>query len=558
MYVHNIAELGLTPDSILDYLRKSRTDDPNLSVEEVLAKHEEILDKWSTMHLGRPVPEENKYREVVSGETIADRPEFRALLLRIESPRVKAIKCADVQRLSRGDLEDAGRLMKLLRHTNTLVIIPDAWGGQVIYNLREEDDRDRFERELKRGNEFLEYQKKIMGRGRLLSVQRGNFIGQKAPYGYRKVIIPEGKRKCHTLEIDPTEADVVRMIFDMYVNQDMGRVTIANRLNALGVPTRTGGRWSQDTIKRMLENEHYIGKVRWNWRKTVTIVEDGEIKQIRPQAKDGEYLLYEGKHEAIISNELFQSAFEKRGRNHRAKATTAVRNPLAGLLFCKCGRAMSYRTYTQPNAAPRLLCDNQKYCGTTSCTYEEVLARVREILIQCIQDFEVRIKEDNHDAANLHAKLIKHLEAKQKELDAKEIAQWEAQTDPDPEKRMPAHIFQALNEKLLKEKDDVRDALSKAYESMPEAINYEEKLARFKDALKTLDDPNASPAKKNKLLKGCIARIEYHREKAVRVERTKRKRVTINGKRVVEPTPDGKMRPRWTAPPIELDVKLRL
>ncbi len=555
MYVHNIAELGLTPENLLDYLRKSRTDDPTLEVAEVLAKHEEILDKWNTMHLGRPVPAENKYREVVSGETIAERPAFKELLLRIESPSIKAIKVADEARLSRGDLEDAGRLIKLLRHTNTLVIIPDSWGGQFVYNLRDEDDRDKLERKLKEGNQFLEYQKKIMNRGRLLSVQRGNFIGQKPPYGYRKIVIPEGKKKCHTLEIDPAEADAVRMVFDMYVNQDMGRVNIAHRLNELGVPTRNGGLWSQDTIKRMLENEHYIGKVRWNWRQTVTIVEEGEIKQVRPQSKVGEYLVYEGKHEAIISDELFQAAFEKRGRNHRAKPKTKIRNPLAGLLFCQCGRAMSLRTYKYHDAEPRLLCDNQKYCGTTSCTYAAMLDRVREILQQCIADFEVRIKDDNKDAASLHLNLIKRLEAKRAELDAKELAQWEAQADPDPAKRMPAHIFQLLNEKLLKEKEEVREALCKAYESMPEPVDYEEKLVRFQAALEALDDPEASPAKKNKLLKECIDRIEYSREKAVR-KRGTGKRHTVNGKRVkVDPLPTGGS---WTETPIELDVKLRL
>jgi len=557
MYVHNIAELGLTPENILDYLRKSRTDDPALSIEEVLAKHEELLDGWNVKHLGRPVPEENKYREVVSGETIADRPQIRELLLRIESPSIKAIKVADEARLSRGDLEDAGRLIKLLRHTNTLVIIPDSWGGQFVYNLRDEDDRDKLERKLKEGNQALEYQKKIMRRGRELSVQRGNFIGWRAPYGYKKISVKHGKEKCETLEIVPAEADVVRMVFDMYVNQDMGRVNIAHHLNELGVPTRTGALWTQDTLKTMLENHHYIGKVRWNWRRTVTIVEEGEIKEVRPVSKVGEYLLYDGKHDAIISDELFQAAQEKKGRNHRAKPKTKIRNPLAGLLFCKCGRAMSLRTYKYHDAEPRLLCDNQKYCGTTSCTYAAMLDRVREILQQCIADFEVRIKDDNKDAASLHLNLIKRLEAKRAELDAKELAQWEAQADPDPAKRMPSHIFQLLNEKLLKEKEEVRQALCKAYESMPEPVNYEDKLVRFQAALEALDDPEASPAKKNKLLKECIDRIDYHREKAVRKRREgKKKRITVNGKRKV--VSDLQTGANWTETPIELDVKLRL
>ena len=111
-------------DEILAYLRKSRTDDPLLSVEEVLAKHEAILDEWCEKNLGQKIPEENKFREIVSGETIADRPEVQKVLKKIESPKYKAILIVEVQRLSRGDLEDAGRLMKLLRYSNTLVITP--------------------------------------------------------------------------------------------------------------------------------------------------------------------------------------------------------------------------------------------------------------------------------------------------------------------------------------------------------------------------------------------------------------------------------------------------
>jgi hypothetical protein len=119
------------------------------------------------------------------------------VLKQIESPKIKAILIVEVQRLSRGDLEDAGRLIKLLRYTNTLVITQPK-----TYDLRDEYDRDAFERELKRGNEFLEYQKKIMNRGTLLSVSQGNYVGSIPPYGYNKVWITEGKRKCPTLAIN--------------------------------------------------------------------------------------------------------------------------------------------------------------------------------------------------------------------------------------------------------------------------------------------------------------------------------------------------------------------
>ena len=539
-------EKDLKPEEILLYSRKSRTDDPTLDVEEILARHETILDEYAERTWGEKIPQSQKMRAVVSVETIDSRPELLKILKMIESPKIKGVLLVEVQRLGRPDLEDIGRLSKLFRYTNTLIITP-----QKTFDLRNEYDREAFERELMRGNEYLEYTKKIMNRGRLLSVQQGNFIGTKPPYGYDKDVIMEGKKKCHTLKINEAEANVVRMVFDMYVNMDMGRVNIAHRLNELGVPTRTGALWSQDSIKTMLENDHYIGKVRWNWRKTVTVVEDGEIRKVRPKTEIGEYLVYDGKHEAIVSDEIFQAAREKQGKNHRAKAKTKVRNPLAGLLFCQCGRAMTYRTYTTHNAPPRLLCTNQVYCKTTSCLYSEIIERVQETLEKCINDFEIRIQNDDKSSQQLHENLIKRLKAKMEELNKKELSQWEKYSEED----MPKEIFDKLNAKVLKEKDEVQQALCKAYESMPEPIDYEEQLLRFKLALETLNDPKASPEKKNKLLKACIERIDYKREKA---ERIKSQQVRYYDKelkqtRYKSPLETGG---NWTNPPIELDIKL--
>ena len=537
-----------SPKEVLDYLRKSRTDDASLTVEEVLEKHETMLDEWAVKHIGGKVPDENKFYEVVSGETIKERPEFQKVLKLIESPKYKAIKCYDVSRLSRGDLEDAGRLIKLLRFTNTYVITL-----QKVYDLRDEYDREQFERELKRGNEYLEYFKKISNNGRLLSVQQGNYLGTKAPYGYDKTWVMDGKRKCPTLKPNEAEADVVRMVFDMYVNKDMGRVNIAHRLNELKIPTRSGALWAQDTLKTMLENDHYIGKVRWNWRKTINVVEDGEIKKKRPKTEVGEYLVYEGKHPAIIDEDLFYAAREKQGRNHRAKPSTKVRNPLAGLLFCQCGRAMSLRTYTAHNAEPRLICDNQVYCKTTSCLYKEIIDRVRDVLEQCIEDFEIRIENDDKNSRQLHDNLIKRLKNTLEELNKKELNQWEKYS----EEGMPKEIFDKLNEKVLREKEEIQEALCKAYESMPEPIDYEKKLHRFKDALKALDDPDVPAEKKNRLLKACIERIDYKREKAERIKSQQERYYDKEQKRTRHKSPL-KTGGNWTNPPIELDVKLRV
>lgn len=529
-------------EEVLVYLRKSRSDDALLTVEEVLQKHESILDEWAEKNIGGKVPEENKHREVVSGETIEDRPEMKELLTRIESPKIKAVLVVEVQRLSRGDLEDAGRLIKLLRYTNTVVITP-----QKTYDLRDDYDRDFFERELKRGNEFLEYSKKIMNRGRLLSVQQGNYIGSIAPYGYDKDVVIDGKRKCPTLKINEKEANVVRMIFDMYVNKGMGCTKIANTLDGLGIKPPKGKQWSRCALKDLLCNIHYIGKVKWNWRKVVKVVEDGDVVQTRPKSSIDEYLIFEGKHPAIIDEALFNAAMERHGRNPKPPSNKNLSNPLAGLIFCKkCGRALIMRTYNNKGvekSAPRVLCANQTKCGTGSCLHSELLERVKAALKECIADFEIRISGNNKDAQKLHSNLIKDLETRLVELEEKEVNLWDKYT----EEGMPKAVFDKLNAQVLAEKDKVNTALCEAKKAMPEPIDYQRKLYLFQDALDALGDDTKSALEKNKLLKACIDRIEYSKARPQRGSLAKKDK---NG---AQPNIKG-----WTSQPFELDVQLRV
>lgn len=497
---------SMSPENILKYLRKSRTDDPMLTVEEVLCKHEQMLDDWVRQKFPNSpgIPEENCYREVVSGETIESRPKVQELLRQIESPKYKAILIVEPQRLSRGDLEDIGRLVKLLRYSNTIVITL-----QYSYDLRDERDRDMFERELKRGNEFLEYQKRIMGNGRLLSVQNGNFIGQKPPYGYRKIVVKEGKRKCHTLEPDPERAPIVKMIFEMYA-AGTSASQIARTLRNMGVATADGGKWVTSSIRQMLTNDHYIGMVHWERRKTVKVVEDGDVIATRPRSHD--YLSYPGKHPAIIEKELWDSVQAIKGKLPPVKEKAKNVNPFAGLVFCQCGSRMSRRQYMNngvERCSPRLLCENQTECGTASCTVAEFSEAVIDAMEKAIADFDLKLENAPDENEALQEQVIAKLEKRLGELDRLELAQWEKYT----QEAMPKHIFDQLNQKVIQEKESVQKDLKEAKELVPQKIDYAQKRETFVTAVNSLKDPDVSIKEKNLLLKQCIDKIVYSRKK---------------------------------------------
>lgn len=496
-------------DEILVYLRKSRSDDPLMTVEELLEKHENILKEWVERTLNTSISECNFFREIGSGETIQARPEFQNVLRAIENPKYKAVLIKDCSRLGRPDLETIGRITNLFRYTNTFIITPE-----LVFDLADEFDRERLKMELEHGAWYLEAYKKLNKTGREQSVKSGWFIGSIAPYGYDKDSVLDGKKERPTLKINECEAEAVKVIFDLYVNHDMGMTNIAHRLNELGYKTRSGSLWSTATIKDILINIHYIGKVKWNWRKTVNIVADGKITKTRP--KNTDYYKGDGKHPAIIDEELFEKAQAKIGKNARVKSDRQLRNPLATLVYCQCGKAMVYRTYKDTDgrerAVPRLLCNNQMYCHTQSITYDEMLNKIIDVLKGCIADFEIKIKNDSENTLINHTNHIKRLESKLEELNKKELSQWEKYS----EEAMPKAIFDKLNEKVLQEKESVTQALNDAKANAPTVEDYKEKLLRFTDALKGLQDPNVSAQRKNKLLKACIERIDYKREKGSR------------------------------------------
>ena len=531
---------------VLDYGRKSRTDDPLLSVEEVLDKHDKIIEEYAEKHLGGPIPEENKYREVGSAESLDSRPEILRLLKAIESPAIKAVAVVEVQRLSRGDLEDAGRLIRILRYTNTYVITP-----MKIYDLRDEYDRDAFERELKRGNEYLEYFKKIQARGKLASVKEGNYVGSVAPYGFDRIEKTDGKKTYHTLIERKDQADVVRMVFNWYCNEDIGVTAICRRLEDLGVKTKTGGKyWRTYQIFSMLENVHYIGCVRWNWRKTIKIIEDQEIRKLRPKAKVDEYLVFDGKHNGIISEELFYKAREIKGKRHRTKRDLTLKNPFSGIMYCKCGAKMGYNTYRKNGveyAPPKLVCNNQIHCKTGSVVFEEIYTDVCVTIRDCIEDFEMRIKNNKDDSFKLHKDLVFRLEKKLKELEEKEVLQWEAQYDPDPNMRLPQEVFKRLNEKLLSEKEEIKKSLAKAKGSMPKPIDYRDEKKKFEDAIAALEDPKIDARVKNQFLKNIIERIEYERGETVRITKANSAEYKVGTSKGMQ----------WYTPPYKINMKLK-
>lgn len=489
---------------IIMYLRKSRSDDPLASVSEVLEKHESMLDDWMATHQaeGGPIPEELRFREVVSGETLTSRPRMLELLRKVEDPKIRAIICKEPSRLSRGSLKEIGHIVEILRYTKTLVITL-----QYTYDLNDDRDRELFERELMRGNEYLQYTKKILQDGKLLAAKSGQYIGQRPPYGYKKVSYKDGRKTCRTLEPIPEEAEIVKRIFDLYIS-GIGSTGICEMLEREHARAPQGKNWSPTTISNILFNVHYLGKVRWNYRKKTLSVEDGEIRRRRLLAED--YLVFDGLHDAIIDQEQWDAVHKIKGKIPKNHTDKQMKNPLAKIMYCSCGKAMAYKQNRHKGVnvgLPRLGCSYVRCRENGSVILQEVLDEIAAVLREGVEEFEMRIEQGTDNSAEIHRQLIQRLERKLVELQELEIKQWDEKTRGG----MPDHVFHKLNAQTVAEIEDVTQALCEAKSAEPEHVDLQDKIITFRAALDLLSDPDAPVKELNRLLQACIERIDYSR-----------------------------------------------
>lgn len=477
----------------LIYLRKSRQDDPSETVEEVVAKHEGILQDWARRELGREIPEDCIYREIVSGgESLYEREEIQKVLRRIEDPMVAGVLVVDPQRLTRGSLEDCGRIISAFRFTHTLIITE-----RDIFDLEQQRDRKYFESELMRGRDYLDYTKEILARGRISSIKKGCYIASKPPYGYDKVTI--GKEKSLAPNDD---ADNVKLIFDLYVHERMTYGQIAKKLEQMGVPPRFVEKWSKQTVRAILRNYHYIGKVYYSRRKDVTVVENGERITRRLYQPLENVIMAEGKHPAIIDRDLFEQAQAIMDNNPRLKVTEELKNPFAGILKCgKCGKTLVHHPYH--HALDRIECRTKPMCFKSAkvIDIENAVATILEM--SELPKLKAHAKNGDGSSIAIQKKQIQKLENQMEEYRQQEETQYELLET----KKYTQELFDKRNAALRQKMEDCEKKIASAKQSLPKSVDYEKKTLALENAIAGLRNNSLTPAEKNSLLKAVIEKI---------------------------------------------------
>lgn len=337
------------------YLRKSRKDtEAELRGEgETLARHEHILQELAKKQNLTVV---KIYREIVSGDSIALRPQMQQLLNDLCEKMYDGVIVMEIERLARGNTIDQGIVAEAFRKSDTKIITPSK-----TYDPNNEFDEEYFEFSLFMSRREYKTIKRRMQAGRIASIKEGNYIAANPPYGYRKI---SPAPKIRTLKIDDEEAAVIRIIFDMYLNEDLGAKAIASHLNMLNLKPQKSLFWEAVSIRKILKNPVYAGKIRWKTKN------DGEI-------------ISDGYHEAIIPYDMFCEVQNRTKSKSFAQIQcgTDIQNYYHNLLYCaNCGKQMRRRPAKNKNGY--MLCLSNECKGKISCSPIEL---IDEAVISSIQ-----------------------------------------------------------------------------------------------------------------------------------------------------------------------------
>ncbi len=340
------------------------------------------------------------FRDEAASGSVSDRPGYQQLLRAAEARQFDVLVIDDLSRLSRDQVESERVIRRL------------EFSGLRIIGVSDGYDSQSKSRKVQRGvrglmNEiYLDDLKDKTHRGLAGQALKKYWAGGK-PYGYRLVQIKDDSRRDSygnpevigtTLEVDETQAAVVREIFELYA-ADLSHRAIAAVLNERRVASpgtswkgrtvrRTSG-WLGSTINSLLDNQLYRGRYIWNqseWRKDPDTGK--RKKRWRPKT---EWISHDMPELRIVCEHLWQRALDRRARSKTRGAAVSAgiakghsagggpRYAFGGLLKCElCGSSLviiggsgeKFRAYG---------CSGNKFGGAAVCA--NTLA-VRQSLVQ--------------------------------------------------------------------------------------------------------------------------------------------------------------------------------
>ena len=337
-----------------------------------------------------------------SGKSVEGRPQFKQMLVDIESGKdnVDYVLVFKLSRFGRNAADVLSSLQKMQDYGVNLICVEDGIDsskdvGKLMISVLSAVA------EIERENILVQTME-----GRRQKAREDRWNGGFAPYGYQLV---NGE-----LIIAEDEAEIIRIIYDKFVNTTMGMAAIAAFLNNSGYKKKlrqnnTIEGFSTSFVKGVLDNPIYCGKLAFGRRKNEKISGTRNEYHI---VKQKDYLLSDGIHEAIISEEMWNQAHRKRQETGVLQVKTHSplhEHILSGIIKCPvCGSGM-YGNVNRKKHPDRgyykdyfyYACKHRKLVDGHRCTYkrqwneDRINAAVEEIIRKFVKSpkFEQEIRK---------------------------------------------------------------------------------------------------------------------------------------------------------------------
>ena len=484
----------------LMYLRKSRTD-KDFTEADTLKRHKDRLVELCRS-LGLFVGANDILQEVSSGDSIASRPMMIELLRRVESGEYAAVICMDMDRLSRGSGADQALVINTFKYSGTKIITPSK-----TYDFADDMDEQFAELGLFIGrNEYRMIKKRLM-QGRIASAKEGKFCTGNPPYGYE--VYKLTGQKGFSLRIVPEEAEVVRSMFDMYIDHGKGYKAIAAELNAAGIPSKHGP-WSSSHVYKIMSDPTYCGMIRFRYKTQEKVMKDGEV--VKTERRNADPIISKGLHEGIITEERFAQAQEakKTRRTPHVKLGFRMANPFCSLVKCAyCGKNLSLSSKDKKGR-------EWLRCNTPGCNNHAVMLSVFEDRVLCALGEWLKAYE-----------VVTPIEDKGKELKAQETALKSLTRQIEEERKREEKIMSLFEEGIYTLEDFqrrltvCRESIARIEADITKTEEEAERLRRYEKARKDLAPAVRSvvdhyyslptPKDKNLMLKQILEKVEFEK-----------------------------------------------
>jgi site-specific DNA recombinase len=383
--------------------------------------------------------------EGISGKDIKGRPAMQRLISDVEKDKFQAVLVWKISRLSRNMLDTLVLLDKFEEYDVKFISYSENFDtgspiGRLVVQLMAsiaEMERNTLSENVKLGM--------------TQRAKEGSWNGG-VVFGYDSIE--------KELIVNPKEAEIVELIFTLYA-EGKGLKAIANQLNKSGYRTKHDKHFSINGIATILDNPIYVGKIRWlqveNWDKK------------RRRGKNTNPIFVEGKHEAIISDELWNIVQARRQSKSFKQRQSNEPFLLSSILRCpNCGQGMvpSITTSTRKDGSKRkyryYVCGVFHNKGSSACkansikandAEEAVINRIKEFLNDSV-GFSQTIENINKDTVHTNVKLKKQLEMIETELKEANAMQ-EKYMEAFEQNLFPVSILQERLQKLAKSKHDL-------------------------------------------------------------------------------------------------------